>query len=1418
MQVQFNDHFEHQLKEIAELIDTASNQEKTLSDGTSLCPGLGMPDEAARLREFAKDLSVGQFILITAGAFNNGKSTLINSLIGRNTLPTGAVRTTAIITRLFQGEAQRITLVFKNGDREEIEWDTFVNEFCLQPTETKSEDAQKIQQFEKIKQIDIQIPHKLLASGVSIIDSPGLSEHERRTQLVLDHLPRAHSVIVVIDAQRPFAKDERQFIHLLGTGQLSHVFFVINRVDTLNSEEEHKEVQAHALKRLRPFFTDENGRFNQSLFAKRVFFTNALGALEARSTELLDESAFKDSGVGDLSHALNDFLQGVSRQNASFHSALQSLTLFRYQAEQRVNLAKEAFKQPLDILQEKQSAVSTRIATMQASVENIHNQVTELADVIKYQVYGSLLDYVDEMKSTWPHDVNMLDLEKLSNFNIMSKRISAKEKEEFALALQEELQQYIQLKLVQWAQRLSAVIGPSIEDLFTGIHKDIALFNLKVEQLTEWFAGSGSSSTGLTRKNTTVISIHNTDALIPGNILSTDLVDTISKSVMNGISGMLKDPDMLKTIGLSSLAALLMAAGFALAPGAGLATIFALALGQNLVQIFQMRNENRLYAQAMEERYMDRAFGSLGSKKVEQLQTAVKDMLVKDLQDRLFEQIHAQVIRQRDPIFRHVHDAFDQLGNQLREKLNAQTQQIITTQKALVQQKQKGQEAVNEELDRHDAVLQAFDSRFEAMCINVYGRILSKEEIHAVGKNRTLFLTQHGNQTSVTEITEHLLEDDVFKIPDSVDSVLTAPSTNVESDQLEASFSSEIQKAVTKAMGLPQEANQMLSKEDARIPSAKLAGLIGLKRVKEHIIELIDYQAEMKRRAESGLNRGSKPSMHLVFAGNPGTGKTTVAEIIGELYKTIGLLKKGHVEVVGREHLVGQFVGSTAPKTLHAIEKALDGVLFIDEAYSLTQNQISGGSNDFGQESISVLLQSMEQYRDRLAVIVAGYPKKMEEFLKSNPGLSGRFPRGNHISFPDYSPPELMQILDKMLREESYSLDEEARARLIDTLEGLYASRNEHFSNAREVRNLVESLKFKHAQRVRKSSNLPVDEPIRGEDIPAHYVGFARDKGESTSIAHILQQLDRLIGLQPVKDTVKQLIARIKLERKLGESLRMEALHMVFMGNPGTGKTTVAKTFGDLLATMGHLRHGQLIEARATDLIAGYVGQSAPKTRSIVEKALDGVLFIDEAYALVGENTLGGGTNFGDQAIAELLALMEEHRDRLVVIFAGYPHEMQQLLDANSGLRSRIHATITFPDLQIKELMQVMDLMASEKGFTLSSAARGRVDLYLQHIRKHNPRGFGNAREVRKLLDEMINRFARRNDDLNLLDEDSPRMKSMILEAEDVPELPRLKKAPPPKAAILSVETENPTETKEIRRDDLHVDFEFLPPAADRSR
>lgn len=253
-------------------------------------------------------------------------------------------------------------------------------------------------------------------------------------------------------------------------------------------------------------------------------------------------------------------------------------------------------------------------------------------------------------------------------------------------------------------------------------------------------------------------------------------------------------------------------------------------------------------------------------------------------------------------------------------------------------------------------------------------------------------------------------------------------------------------------------------------PYEELQSLIGLESVKEEVRTLANFAKVQKMRADKGL-KNPNMSYHLVFTGSPGTGKTTVARIVARIYKDLGILKKGHLVETDRSGMIGQYVGQTAPKVNAMCDSALNGVLFIDEAYALTQKS---GGQDYGDEAVATLLKRMEDDRDKLVVIVAGYTDEMKHFINTNPGLQSRFNR--YINFPDYTPEELYKIFRMYLNKNEYTITKEAASYVQQRLDYVVAHKDRNFGNARYVRNVFEKAIQCQANRISAGRNLSEDQ------------------------------------------------------------------------------------------------------------------------------------------------------------------------------------------------------------------------------------------------------------------------------------------------------------------------------------------------------
>jgi len=509
---------------------------------------------------------------------------------------------------------------------------------------------------------------------------------------------------------------------------------------------------------------------------------------------------------------------------------------------------------------------------------------------------------------------------------------------------------------------------------------------------------------------------------------------------------------------------------------------------------------------------------------------------------------------------------------------------------------------------------------------------------------------------------------------------------------------------------------------------AMLNELIGMEVVKKSVADLCQSILNNQKRKALGLT-AENPKIHLVLTGNPGTGKTTVARILGKLFHTMQLLPSDKViETAGLDMTAG-YVGQTKDKVNELCDKAMGGVLFIDEAYYLAGQD--GNANSFGSEAVGTLLKRMEDDRGKFVVIVAGYQNEMQNFLRMNPGLDSRFEHKIHIE--DYSANELFHILLLQMKKAQFVFNNSDNAKDVarKAVETLCKNKQKDFSNARAIRNLFETIKLRMDSRISTLSPESLTKEslttICATDIPY-------DENKKTTEKEVFAELNELIGMVKVKKAIAELCNTIKINKELeqmGQNPQKPKIHISLTGNPGTGKTTVARILGKLFSSIGLLSSDKVIECDRSKIVGKYVGHTAQNMQRLCDDAIGGILFIDEVYALATDD-------FGQEASDTLMKRMEDDRGKFVVVVAGYENKMNEWMSTNQGLSSRFTHHIHIDDYNVGELYELFCLYAKKEQLTLTKEASDIAEQFIQQIWQNRSTDFANGRTIRKFFDAVV--------------------------------------------------------------------------------
>ncbi len=515
---------------------------------------------------------------------------------------------------------------------------------------------------------------------------------------------------------------------------------------------------------------------------------------------------------------------------------------------------------------------------------------------------------------------------------------------------------------------------------------------------------------------------------------------------------------------------------------------------------------------------------------------------------------------------------------------------------------------------------------------------------------------------------------------------------------------------------------------------AELDKYVGLEFVKDLFenvrLEILDAE-DCKRR---GVKPDSYPD-HYIFAGNPGTGKTTVGKMIGQFYHLMGVLGGAETLFVDASELIGSHVGDSKNKTVEKIQEAIDhnSLLYIDEAYQITDSAYSA-------EIVGAMMTRMTENADDFKMIFGMYSNRVEDFLKMNAGLSRRV---RIVEFPDYNPSQLVRIFDKTIEQQGRSITDEAHRYIELIMEHKYNTRTEDFGNAGEVKKLVIDMKKLLLRRI--SSDESADRyTYTAADIPQQELEKIKDQINPRTFDDIMKDLNEQIGLSDLKDVIVRKQEEILYARKIGGSLyNINPGYYFFVGNPGTGKSTSAKLFAECLYELGIVKTNNFMSCTAKDLIGQYVGETDKKTYELLKKSINGVLFIDEAYSLSYAGGSGAEVGFKKEALEQIIAFMDvpEHRRKCCLIFAGYEKDMQGLYKSNSGMRSRIEE-VHFNDFSAEEMYDIFALFCRKGGFILAQDVR---DCYLPIFEKMTRMEYySNGRTARTVYEKTLANFRRR--------------------------------------------------------------------------
>jgi len=509
---------------------------------------------------------------------------------------------------------------------------------------------------------------------------------------------------------------------------------------------------------------------------------------------------------------------------------------------------------------------------------------------------------------------------------------------------------------------------------------------------------------------------------------------------------------------------------------------------------------------------------------------------------------------------------------------------------------------------------------------------------------------------------------------------------------------------------------------------SELNDMVGLTDLKEKVLRLEQKARDFQRALRDGESELPDETLHMVFTGNAGTGKTTVANIVGRLFHALGLLRNEPVRYATASTLMVSHIGGTREKMHHELSEALGGVLFLDEAHDFGDK-----TNSAAVEAVQAIVPMSMNHRHEFVIILAGYESSMHDFYKMNDGLDRRFPPFNRIHFPDYSSDELWVILERKLARRGFSLDPSIPPRLRSVL--TQRAKRQGFGNAGGVDNLMTELLENHTM-----SSSPQSKTLTAEALPPLVRRNAAVFDEAQA------KLNKMVGINSVRNKIDKIINSIAFQLEEVEDgsqsiLNLHPGNMLFVGAPGTGKTTVGHLTADLLYGLGAIDRRVCLTVTRGDLIAEFQGQSAARVRLAIEKARDGVLFVDEAYALA----LGAMDTFGNEAVTELVGQITNPENAgTVFILAGYEDAIDEFIGVNAGLSRRFGERIRFDNFSPSDCAELARRRLQQNNYICDPDVLPTIEGLAASTAAAMGEHFGNAGWVETLVDQSLSRMMTR--------------------------------------------------------------------------